>query len=134
MQNEIIERTTYSKNANNYNGINRVDEKEKSVMRSYNMVWLIIGVIETLLVFRFFFELLAANQYNGFVQLIYTLSYPFAAPFQDIFHITAVSYSIMDWSIIVGMVVYLVIGYGINQFLRIISPTSPRVQHKLHPQ
>lgn len=134
MQKEIIERTTYSQNPNTVQRINRDVETEKSVYRSYNVVWLIIGVIEALLAFRFLFELLAANQYSSFVQLIYTFSYPFAAPFQDIFHITAVSYSIMDWSLIVAMAVYLIIGYGINQLLRIITPASPRVQQKLHPQ
>lgn len=135
MQKEVLERTTYSQNANDFQYRRGEVAKEKRVIRSYNFVWLIIGVIETLLLFRFIFELLSANPYNGFVQLIYTLSYPFAAPFQDIFRITYVSSSIMNWSILVAMVVYLIIGYGINQIFNIVLPTTTttNIRHKVHP-
>jgi len=134
MQSEIIKETTYSQNPNTIDHINMNEERETSVKRSYNVVWLIIGIIEAVLIFRFVFELLGANQYSGFVQFIYTLSYPFAVPFQDIFHVSAVSYSILDWSLLVAMAVYLVIGYLLNQILRVIFPTQPHVQHKLHTQ
>lgn len=134
MEKDLIQETTYSQNPNTYDRIDANDTSVTKVNRSYNIVWLIIGIIEALLIFRFVFELLGANQYNGFVQFIYTLSYPFAVPFQDIFHISAVSYSILDWSLLVAMVVYLVIGYGINQLLKVIFPTTPHMQHKLHTQ
>src|SRR5260221_468991 len=45
--------------------------KKKAVFRSYQLVWLIVGFIDTVLAFRFFFELLGANAANDFVQMIY---------------------------------------------------------------
>ena len=96
--------------------------REKTVWRAYHTVWFVIGIIEALLAFRFLFELLAANPNNEFAQLVYGLSYPFAAPFQSIFGITSLANSLFDWSLIVAAAVYMLIGYGIVQMLRIIKP------------
>jgi uncharacterized protein YggT (Ycf19 family) len=108
-------------------------QEKKRVWRSYNAIWFFIGIIVALLGFRFFFELAGANPFNPFVQLIYTLSYPFAGPFETIFGITTVSQSTFDWSILVAIVVYLLIGYALVQLLRIIHPvTRDEVNHRIH--
>lgn len=106
------------------NGSDPTYRKQRAVYRTYNSVWFIVGIIETLLAFRFVFELLGANTANGFTQLVYSLSYPFAEPFRSIFGMTAVGVSIFDWSLIVAAVVYLLIDYGIIQLLRIIKPLN----------
>lgn len=49
------------------------------------VVWLIAGVIMGLLTIRFLLSLLGANRNNGFADFIYTISYPFAAPFFGLF-------------------------------------------------
>ena len=108
-------------------------QEKKSFWRSYHIIWFAIGIITTLLAFRFVFELLGANPYNSFVQLIYTLSYPFAGPFQSIFGITSVAQSTFDWSILVAIAVYILIGYALVRLLRIIRPvTRDDVNHRIH--
>ena len=99
-------------------------QEKKRVWRSYNAIWFVVGIIVALLAFRFIFELTDANPYNSFVQLIYTLSYPFAGPFESIFGITTVSRSTFDWSSLVAIIVYILIGYALVQLLRIIHPVS----------
>ncbi len=107
-------------------------QEKKAVVRSYNIIWFFVGSIMALLAFRFVFELLAANPANAFVQFIYTLSYPFAGPFRTIFGITNVASSTFDWSILVAIVVYLLIGYALIQLLRIIRPMTPQdVNHRI---
>ena len=106
-------------------------QQKKAVYRSYHIIWFIVGLIVALLGFRFVFELLAANPANSFVQMIYTLSYPFAGPFRTIFGVTNVAYSLFDWSILVAIVVYVLIGYALVQLLRIIRPVTP--QEVNHP-
>lgn len=49
-------------------------------------VWIVAGIIMGLLAFRFVLRLLGANPNNGFADFIYTLSYPFAAPFFSLFN------------------------------------------------
>ena len=105
----------------------------KRVWRSYNVIWFFVGIIVALLAFRFVFELLGANPYNAFVQMIYTLSYPFAGPFQSIFGVTNVARSTFDWSLLVAIIVYILIGYALVQLLRIIHPTTTdEIRHRVH--
>ncbi|HVA96314.1 MAG TPA: YggT family protein [Candidatus Acidoferrales bacterium] len=107
-------------------------QQKKAVVRSYNIIWFFIGLIVALLAFRFVFELLAANPGNAFVQMIYTLSYPFAQPFRSIFGTTNVAYSTFDWSLLVAMFVYVLIGFALIQLLRIIRPMTPEdVNHRI---
>jgi len=107
-------------------------QEKKAVIRSYNAIWYFVGLIVAVLAFRFIFELLGANPYSGFVQLIYTLSYPFAVPFQSIFGITSFSRATFDWSVLVAIPVYILIGYALVRLLRIIRPVTPdEVNHRI---
>ncbi len=107
-------------------------QEKKAVVRSYNIIWFFVGVIAALLAFRFVFELLAANPANAFVQFIYTFSYPFAGPFRSIFGVTNIASSTFDWSLLVAIVVYVLIGYALILLLRIIRPMSPEdVNHRI---
>jgi len=108
-------------------------EEKKAVWRSYHIIWFFVGLITALLAFRFVFELLGANQYNPFVSFVYTLSYPLAGPFQTIFGITNVASATFDWSVLVAIVVYVLIGYALVKLLRIISPMhTDEVNHPVH--
>lgn len=53
------------------------------------VIWLIAGIIMGLVALRFLLRLLGANPNNGFADFIYTISYPFAAPFFGLFNNTA---------------------------------------------
>lgn len=107
-------------------------QEKKAVWRSYHIVWYIVGFITALLAFRFVFELLGANPSNAFVQMVYALSYPFAQPFQSIFGITSVARSTFDWSVIVAIAVYNLLGYALVRLLRIVRPVTPEeVNHRI---
>src|SRR4029078_3658996 len=58
---------------------------KKTIFRSYQVIWYVVGFIEFLLIFRVFLKLFGANPRSGFTDLIYALSYPFAAPFVNVF-------------------------------------------------
>jgi uncharacterized protein YggT (Ycf19 family) len=62
-----------------------VVESEHRMNVAARLVYLIGGVIITLLALRFLLALLGANPNNGFANFIYTLSHPFAAPFFSLF-------------------------------------------------
>jgi len=115
-----------------YGTTHREYQQEKAVVRSYHIVWFFVGLIVALLGFRFLFEVLGANPASGFTQLVYTLSYPFAQPFHSIFGVTAVANSFFDWSLLVAIAVYILIGYGVNQLLRIVRPLTPEeINHRM---
>lgn len=105
----------------------KVYEKKKTLFRTYQIIWYILGLIEVLLVFRVVLRMLGANVGSPFVNLIYTLSAPFALPFAGIFRTMEINgQAYFEWSTIVGMVVYLMVAYGIIYMLQIMKPTTPR--------
>lgn len=80
-----------------------------------SLISVITGVIETLLVLRFIFRVAGANPSSGFVDFMYAISGPLVAPFAGIFGTPpvargAVVASVFEWSTIVALIIYGVIG------------------------
>jgi|SRR5680860_411732 len=104
----------------------------KPLYRGTQIIWYILGVLETLLAFRFVLKLLAANPSAGFSSFIYTVSYPFAMPFLNVFRLTRVEGSIFEWTTILGMLVYWLIAWGIIKlFFMSKSISTPEAAAKL---
>ena len=89
------------------------------------IVYFITGILMVLLAFRFVLSLLGANRNNGFGNFIYSVSYPFVAPFFGLFGYN-VSYGVSRFEIetVVAMVVYALVGYGITKIIRIAHKTA----------
>ncbi|MCK7482781.1 MAG: YggT family protein [Candidatus Moduliflexus flocculans] len=79
----------------------------KPLYRGTQVVWYILGLIEVLLAFRFVLKLLAANPQAGFSSFIYAVSYPFAAPFLNVFHASKVESGVFEWTTLAGHVCLL---------------------------
>lgn len=93
----------------------------KHAFKTYQIIYYILGLVEILLAFRFVFRLLGANQNTGFVSFIYSLTGVLMAPFRAIFPTVAEGQSALEWSILVAMVVFAVIAWGLAYFLRIMT-------------
>jgi len=107
----------------------------KPLYRGTQIVWYILGIIETLLAFRFILKLLAANPSAGFSKFIYGTTYIFAEPFLSVFRRTQVEGSIFEWSTLLAMLVYWVIAIGIIKlFLMGKSVSTPEAAVKLEEQ
>lgn len=103
----------------------RVFEKKKTIFRAYQIIWYILAIIETLLIFRFVLKALGANPFSGFTNLIYALSDPLALPFSGILRTIVVGTSVFEWSTIIAIIVYALIAWGIVYLLQIIKPVTP---------
>ncbi len=104
-----------------------VYQKKKAIFRTYQIIWLMLGAIEVLLAFRLGLKMLAANPFSGFADLIYTVSSPFALPFQGILGTSVASQgSVFEWSTIIAMIVYAIIAGGIVQVMQLFKPTNPK--------
>ena len=84
------------------------------------IVYIITGIIVSLLAFRVLLSLLGANRENGFADLIYTLSYPFAAPFFGLFSYDP-EYGVARFELetVFAIFVYLLVGGLIARLLTI---------------
>lgn len=80
------------------------------------IIWFIVGFIVILLALRMGLMLLAANQGNAFVDMIYAISGVFAMPFYGIFNYQpAYGSSVFEISSLVAIAVYALIGWGITK-------------------
>lgn len=107
----------------------------KPLYRGTQIVWYVLGFIEVMLAFRFVLKLLGANPDAGFSAFVYAVTYVFAAPFLNVFSITRVAGSTVEWTTILAMFVYFVIAWGIiKMFLMSKSVSTPEAADKLKRQ
>src|SRR5579872_5972970 len=91
----------------------KIYETKKTIFRTYQIIWYILSVVETLLIFRFTLKALGSNPLSGFVSLIYAVTDPLALPFQGIIRNTISNTSIFEWGTLIAMVVYVAIASGV---------------------
>lgn len=100
------------------------NKADKSQSANYTIYYL-FGVVEVLLFFRLVFKLTGANPASGFVNFIYSLTQIFILPFVGIFHSATtqgdVVTAVLEPSVLVAMVVYIVLAWGITQLVEIVS-------------
>lgn len=105
--------------------------RHQQVHREYRAPWenvlarvvqFVIGVIVTFIALRFVLLLFGANSAAGFVQLVYAVSDIFMAPFVTIFRTQRVNGSTFEWSALVAIAVYALIGWGLLALIRALTP------------
>lgn len=111
-------------------GEHQAYHQKKVIFRTYQVIWYILGVIEILLGARILLKFLAANPNSSFVNLVYSLSNPFALPFSGIFGVTQSRGSVLEWSTFVAMTVFAVVAFGIVKLIKIAKPVSPEEVHE----
>ena len=87
-----------------------------------NSIYWLAGMLEILLVVKFFLRLFGANPKNEFAQLINSLSAPFIAPFSTLF-ISPTSEggaNIFDVNIVIAIVAYALLSYIAVSLVRFI--------------
>lgn len=104
----------------------KVYEKKKTIFRSTQIIWYILGFIEIILTFRILLKMLGANSSVGFTSLIYALTAPLALPFSGILGVSIEGVSLIEWSTIIAAIVYLCVAWGLVYLLDIIYPITPK--------
>ncbi len=98
----------------------------KPLFRASQIVWYIVGLIEILLMFRFFLKLFGANPAAGFTKFIYGATMLFAAPFYSVFGIDQAGGAILEWSTLLAMLVYLMLGWLIVKAFVMSKPVTTK--------
>ncbi len=99
--------------------------KKETIYRTYQVIWYLLGVVETLLFLRFLFKLLGASIISPFVRMLYDVSGVFAAPFIGMFPIAAVDRAVFEAASVVAMIIYAMIAYGIIYLFQFFKPADP---------
>lgn len=99
-------------------------EREHKSNVAERVVWLIAGVLLSLLGLRFLFALLGANAANGFANFIYDVTRPFVSPFFNLFSYDEVTTgaSRVEIYTLVAMLIYALVAWGIAKALTVKRP------------
>lgn len=100
-------------------------ESKKAIFRTYQIIWYILGAIETLLFFRIVLKAFGADPLSGFVYFVYFVSAPFAAPFVGMFRSVSEGQNVFELGTFIGGFVYLIVAVGLMQLFQFIKPTTP---------
>jgi len=124
MENQAIEEMKSQTNLENKKQ-RKSKKKENKISKTEKVIYYILGVLEVLFAFRFVFKILGANTESTFVSFIYSTSNLLLAPFTGIFRM-AVSEGIetksfLEPTLIIGMVVYALLAWGIVKLIQISS-------------
>ena len=93
-----------------------------------NIVWYILGFVEVLLGLRLVLKLFGANPESSFVDFIYSTTGVLIAPFESIFGVTSTTTgqtrSIFEPSVVVAILVYALIAWGVVKLVTINQRTE----------
>jgi uncharacterized protein YggT (Ycf19 family) len=88
--------------------------------RAMDLVYLVFGVIDGLLLIRLVLKLLGANTSAAFTQWIYNVTDFFLAPFHNLLPTIGNNNSVLEMSVIVAILVYALIGWVMARLMAII--------------
>jgi hypothetical protein len=97
-----------------------VYRESTSSNRTIQIIWWVVGLIDTLIAIRFLLKVFGANP-APFVRFMYDLTWPLVAPFHGIFNSDQVGRSVFEPESLVAILIYLLIGWGIVSLIRILS-------------
>ncbi len=98
-----------------------------TLYRAKQIVWLIVGLIVALITLRFVLLVFGANMDVGFGALVLSITQPFIAPFLPLFGEQGAR---VEFSALIAIVVYLLVGWGINKLLEImLAPPAPPTRY-----
>jgi hypothetical protein len=83
-------------------------------------IWLILGIVETLIGLRVVLKLIGANPANPFAAFIYNASGIFLFPFAGLVGTPTAGAIVLEISSIIAMLVYALLAWGIERIIWVI--------------
>jgi uncharacterized protein YggT (Ycf19 family) len=98
--------------------------------RGVEVIYLVFGIINGLLLIRLVLKLLAANPHAGFATFIYSTTDVFLAPFKSLLPTTTSGSSVFEMSVVVAIIVYALIAWVLARLVSIMLSRSVTVAHR----
>ena len=95
------------------------------VFRVIQIIWTVLGIVETLLAIRVVLKLLAANPGAGFSAFIYSITNPLVVFFQGVFPEPQSNGSMLELSALLAMVVWALLAWAIVRVIEITTRRQP---------
>lgn len=102
-------------------------EQRFATFKATQLIWLLIGLLETMLALRVMFKLIAVNAANPFAALLYKVTDFFVAPFASLTGAPTLGGMVLEISSIIAMIVYLLIAWALERIVYVLfyRPRGP---------
>jgi hypothetical protein len=121
---EVEETPRGTRTRHTVRGGDRTTPEKRVVFRVHQIIWYILGVVEVILILRFILKLTGANAVSAFVDFVYSISHPLAAPFFGIFGVSSAGDVVFEWTTLVAMLVYALVAWGLIALFRLLVPAT----------
>jgi uncharacterized protein YggT (Ycf19 family) len=81
-------------------------------------IYVLFGILEGLIAIRILLKLFAANPDAAFTAFVYNITSPFVAPFLYVFPTPAIHGSVFEFSALLALIVYALLGWGIVRLVQ----------------
>ena len=92
-------------------------EQRAVSFKATQLIWLLLGILETLIALRVVFKLIGVNASNSFATFLYGITHFFVAPFASLTGTPAVGSMVLEISSILAMIVYLLIAWALERIV-----------------
>ncbi len=84
------------------------------------VIWLLLGILETSLALRFLFKLIGVNPANTIASILYGFTDLFVAPFANLTGTPAAEGMVFEFTTLIAMLVYALVFYAIARIVYVI--------------
>lgn len=104
-------------------------ERRYSLDRVSQLIWLIFGILEGLILLRVILKLIAANPDNAFASFIYGITDPFLAPFFGLTGTPGANGVVLEIPSLIAMIIYALIAWVLVRLVWLLfdRPATRRV-------
>jgi uncharacterized protein YggT (Ycf19 family) len=103
--------------------------------RAIEVIYLVFGIVDVVLLTRLVLKLLAANPHAGFTSFVYGVSDSLMVPFRGILPTTAVTgRSVFELSVVIAIIIYSLVGFGLARLVAISFSRSVVYSHRERTQ
>ena len=100
-------------------------ERRYRLAKTSQVIWLITGILESLIGIRVLLKLIAANPEAGFATFIYNMTAVFLAPFFGLISEPSANGAVLEMSSLIAMLVYALLAWGIVRVIWITLGKQP---------
>jgi hypothetical protein len=98
--------------------VRTVGQAERAfTFKATQLIWLGLGILETLLILRVFLKLIAANPGNMFASLLYSFTDLFLFPFAGLTQTPAAGGMVLEIHTLIAMVVYALAAWALERIV-----------------
>jgi uncharacterized protein YggT (Ycf19 family) len=108
----------------------RVVSSVAPARRAIELVYLLFGIIDGMLLIRLLLKLMAANVNVPFAGFVYGFSDIFLTPFRGLLATWVSGRSVLELSVVIAILVYALIAYALARLIAIIFSRSVMVSHR----